>query len=67
MNTDSDLDLIIDMFNFNTTYDDEIESDKEEEYYCGKAENILKQLSDNDNYYIFLKIIMKKFHELKKE
>ena len=44
------------MFNSNTTYDDEIESDKEEEYYCGKAENILKQLSDNDNYYVFLKL-----------
>ena len=46
MNTrSSDMDLITDMFD--TPYDDDIESNMDEHYYVGKAENILKQLDEN--------------------
>ena len=54
MNTrSSDMDLITDMFD--TPYDDNIESNMDEHYYVGKAENILKQLDETTkkyNYYI---------------
>ena len=63
MNTrSSDMDLITDMFD--TPYDDDIESNMDEHYYVGKAENILKQL-DEENYYIFLKTILRRYHTLK--
>ena len=35
---ETDFDIISDMFD--TVYDDKIESNKDEEYYIGKAENI---------------------------
>lgn len=58
---------ILDLFdgNENTLYDDSIINKNEpKEYYIGKAEFILKQLDDNINYFEFLKVIMKKYHEL---
>ena len=62
MNTrSSDMDLINDMFD--TTYDDEIESEMDEQYYIGKAHNILKKLN-NDNYYTFLTTILSRYHTL---
>ena len=57
---------IIDLFDGieETVYDDAImDTDEPKEYYIGKAEFILKQLNDN-NYYEFLKVIMKKYHTL---
>ena len=48
----SDLDIITDMFD--TAYDDKIENDKSKDYYIGKAENILKQFNNMDNFYYFL-------------
>ena len=45
--------------------DDIIEVNKDENYYIGKAEFALKQL--NDNYFIYLKTILKNYHSLKKE
>ena len=62
MNTrSSDMDLINDMFN--TTYDDTIESEMDEQYYIGKAHDILKKLND-DNYYTFLTTILSRYHSL---
>jgi len=62
MNTrSSDMDLITDMFD--TPYDDDIESNMDEHYYVGKAENILKQL-DEKSYLIFLKTILRNYHSL---
>ena len=62
MNTrSSDMDLITDMFDM--PYDDDIESNMDEHYYVGKAENILKQL-DEKSYLIFLKTILKNYHSL---
>ena len=62
MNTrSSDMDLINDMFD--TTYDDTIESEMDEQYYIGKAHDILKKLND-ENYYTFLTTILSKYHTL---
>ena len=58
---------IVDLFggNTETIYDDIImNKDEPKEYYIGKAEFILKQLNDNINYFEFLKVILKKYHEL---
>ena len=40
----SDMDLINDMFD--TNYDDTIKSEMDEQYYIGKAHDILKKLND---------------------
>ena len=62
MNTlSSDMDLINDMFD--TTYDDEIESEMDTQYYIGKAHNILEKLND-ENYYTFLTTILTRYHTL---
>ena len=58
---------ILDLFdgNENTLYQDSImDNDEPKEYYIGKAEFILKQLDNNINYFEFLKVMMKKYHEL---
>ena len=58
---------IIDLFGSNeeTLYDDMIMNKEEpKEYYIGKAEFILKQLNNSDNYYEFLKVILKKYNNL---
>ena len=58
----SDLDIITDMFD--TVYDDKIENDKLKDYYIGKAENILKQFNNMDNFYYFFITLMKKYPDL---
>ena len=47
---ETDFDIISDMFD--TVYDDKIESNKNEEYYIGKAENILQQIEEDKAYVI---------------
>ena len=58
----SDMDLITDMFD--VKYDDKIESDQSKDYYIGKAEYILKQFDNMDNFYYFLITLMKKYPDL---
>jgi len=60
----SDMDLINEMFD--TDYGDTIGINKDESYYIGKAENILKQLDNKKNYFVFLKIFFKNYHTLDK-
>ena len=58
---------IVDLFGSNeeTLYDDIIMNKEEpKEYYIGKAEFILKQLNDSENYFEFLKVILKKYNNL---
>lgn len=58
----TDMGLIIDMFDGSLEFDEEedkLEKNKDEQYYIGKAENIIKQL-DKDNYFTFLLTILKK-------
>ena len=57
---------ILDLFDGNETtlYQDSIMDNEEPKgYYIGKAEFILKQLDNNINYFEFLKVMMKKYHE----
>ena len=61
----SDMDLINEMFD--TDYDDTIGINKDEAYYIGKAENILKQLDNKKNYFVFIKIFLKNYHTLDKK
>ena len=64
--SNTDMGLIIDMFDGSLEFDkeeDKLEKNKDEQYYIGKAENIIKQL-DNDNYFIFLITILKKYNIL---
>ena len=58
----SDLDIITDMFD--TVYDDTINKDESKDYYIGKAENILKQFNNIDDFYYFLITLMKKYPDL---
>ena len=58
------MDLINEMFD--TDYGDTIGINKDEAYYIGKAENILKQLDNKKNYFVFLKIFLKNYHTLDK-
>lgn len=62
----TDMGLIIDMFDGSLEFDkeeDKLEKNKDEQYYIGKAENIIKQL-DKDNYFTFLITILKKYNIL---
>lgn len=62
----TDMGLIIDMFDGSLEFDEEedkLEKNKDEQYYIGKAENIIKQL-DKDNYFTFLLTILKKYNIL---
>ena len=61
----SDMDLITDMFD--VKYDDKIESDQSNDYYIGKAEYILKQFDNMDNFYYFLMTLMKKYPDLSED
>ena len=58
---------IVDLFGGDeeTIYDDAImNADEPKEYYIGKAEFILKRLNDENNYFEFLKVIMKKYRTI---
>lgn len=62
----TDMGLIIDMFHGSLEFDkeeDKLEKNKDEQYYIGKAENIIKQL-DKDNYFTFLLTMLKKYNIL---
>lgn len=63
---DTNMDLIVDMFGDTLVYDDKLENDKDEQYYIGKAENIMKQLNKK-NYYIFLMTLLKNYNTLNKK
>ena len=62
----SDMELIMDMLcdGGNSVHDDVIEEGHPPSYYEGKAINILTQLDDIDNYFYFLKAILKKYEKL---
>lgn len=67
----NDMDIITDMFGDTLQYDNDEDtidtSQKNKEYYIGKAENILKQLNDTEHYYYFLMTFLKNFNNLKLE
>jgi hypothetical protein len=67
----NDMDIITDMFGDTLQYDNDEDiidtSQKNKEYYIGKAENILKQLNDTEHYYYFLMTFLKNFNNLELE
>ena len=62
----SDMELIMDMLSDDNTsiHNDSIEDGYPPSYYEGKALNILQQLKDKDNYFHFLKTILKNYNLL---
>lgn len=62
----SDMELIMDMLCDGNTdvHDDIIDEGQPPSYYEGKAIHILKQLDDTDNYFYFLKAILKNYEKL---
>ena len=67
----SDMDIITDMFGDNLQYENDEDTidttQKNKEYYIGKAENILKQLNNTEHYYFFLMTFLKNFNNLELE
>jgi len=64
---DSDMDLILDMMPDENVVFDKIESDKNNEYYQGHAEHILKNIDTVDHYFHFIYTILKNYHTLTDE
>lgn len=64
----SDMDLIMEMLNEDDTklHEDTINIGEPPAYYQSKAINILNQFNDIDNYFIFIKTILRDYHKLSK-
>jgi hypothetical protein len=62
----SDMELIMDMLcdGTNNVHEDLLEGDQPAAYYEGKALNILQQLKTKDDYFHFLKTILKNYPSL---
>ena len=63
----SDVELIMDMMNDDssfTLHDEDVESNQTEAYYEAKAYTIIKNLKNEDDYFFFLKAVLKKFTTL---
>jgi len=64
---DSDMDLILDMMPDDNVIFDTIESGKNNEYYQGHAEHILKNIDTVEHYFHFVNTILKNYHTLTDE
>jgi len=64
---DSDMDLILDMMPDDNVIFDTIESGKNNEYYQGHAEHILKNIDTMEHYFHFVNTILKNYHKLTDE
>jgi len=64
---DSDMDLILDMMPDENVIFDTIESGKNNEYYQGHAEHILRNIDNVDHYFHFVNTILKNYHTLTDE
>lgn len=65
MQNQTDLDIFVDMMESeHIVHEDIIEKDKKPEYYITKAQHIIKQIDNSDNYYYFLKEFIKNFKTL---
>ena len=64
---DSNMDLINDLFGNEISYDVNIENNKDKNYYIGQGEHIIKNIENKDNYFFFLKTILKNYNKLSVE
>tara|TARA_B100000405_G_scaffold232448_1_gene166582 strand:+ start:208 stop:561 length:354 start_codon:yes stop_codon:yes gene_type:complete len=63
----SDVELIMEMMNDDSSFvlhDEDVESNQNEAYYEAKAYTIIKNLKNEDDYFFFLKAVLKKFTTL---
>lgn len=62
----SDMELIMEMMcdGTNNVHEDLLEENQPAAYYEGKALNILQQFKNNDDYFYFLKTILKNYSSL---
>ena len=63
----SDMDILMDMMPDENIVYDTIESDKNNEYYQGQAEHILKSIDTTEHYFHFVNTILKDYQKLTKE
>jgi len=63
------MDLILNDFEDHLTFnkDDDIEKNKDKNYYLAKGEYILKQLENKEHYFYFLSSVLKNFKNLSED
>ena len=70
MSFNSNMDLINELFDISYDEDNGTDNDvidKDKYYFIGKAESILLELSDEENYYNFLRIMLRDYNKLSSE
>ena len=63
----SDVELIMEMMNDDSSFllhDEDVESNQNEAYYEAKAYTIIKKFKNEDDYFFFLKAVLKKYTTL---
>ena len=60
----SDMDILMDMMPDEAIVYDTIEVNKNNEYYQGQAEHILKSIDSTEHYFHFVNTILKDYHKL---
>lgn len=63
----SDMDLLLDMMPSENIVYENIETGKNNEYYIGHAEHILKNIDTDEHYFHFVYTILNKYHTLTSE
>ena len=63
----SDMDILMDMMPDENIAYDTIESGKNNEYYQGQAEHILKHIDTTEHYFHFVNTILKDYQKLTKK
>ena len=66
---ESEMDLILHDFEGHLTFhkDDDIEKNKDKNYYLAKGEYLLKQLVNKEHYFYFLSSVLKNFKNLSED
>jgi hypothetical protein len=60
----SDMDILLDMMPDEAIVYDTIEVNKNNEYYQGQAEHVLKSIDSTEHYFHFVNTILKDYHKL---
>ena len=60
----SDMDILMDMMPDEAIVYDTIEVNKNNEYYQGQAEHVLKSIDSTEHYFHFVNTILKDYHKL---
>ena len=63
----SDVEILMDMMGDDSEFvlhDEKVETNQDEAYYEAKAHAIIKNFKNDDDYYFFLKAVLKKYNTL---